>query len=77
MLKTAKQLRKELNISIDNWNYWKTRRKADYHKFPEPDNTIYASKNNPKVPAWDFETFKKWWESRPPACRPFKDITNL
>lgn len=76
ILLTAKELRKELSIPINLWRYWKNHRKANYYPFPEPDSKKYLDKNHPNQDAWEFESFKEWWENRP-RCRQLKDITNL
>jgi hypothetical protein len=77
MLLTAKELRKELIISIVLWRYWKNHRKAKHYNFPEPDSTKYVDKNHPKVDAWELSRFKEWWLNRPKVGRQFTDITNL
>ena len=77
MLLTAKELRKELNISIELWRYWKNQRKAIHYNFPEPDDTKYIDKNHPKVATWELSWFKEWWLNRPKVGRQITDITNL
>lgn len=74
---TAKELRKELNIPITLWRYWKNYRTANHYKFPEPDSTKYIDKNHPRVATWELELFKEWWDNRPECGRPMVDITNL
>jgi hypothetical protein len=76
MLLTAKELRKELNISIELWRYWRNYRKAKNYNFPEPDGTKFIDKNHPKAAAWELSWFKEWWDNRP-TSRTFKDITNV
>ena len=72
MFLTAKKLRKELNITIDNWNYHK--KKAS---FPESDGNKYVDKNHPNVKTWRLDLFIDWWNKRPKVGRPRIDITNL
>jgi hypothetical protein len=77
MLLTAKELRKELNIPIDLWRYWKNHRKAKHYKFPEPDGTKFIDKKHPNAEAWELSWFEEWWFNRPKGGRPMTDITNL
>jgi hypothetical protein len=77
MLLTAKELQKELGISIELWRYWKNYRKANHYKFPMSDGTKFIDKNHPRVATWELSWFKEWWLHRPPCGRQMKDITNL
>ena len=69
---TAKELRKELNIKIPNWNHHKKK-----STFPEPDGYKWIDKNHPEVSTWNLSWFKEWWDNRPIPGRPIIDITNL
>jgi hypothetical protein len=75
MLLTAKELQKELGISIELWRYWKNYRKANQYQFPMSDSTKFIDKNHPRVATWELDWFKDWWDNRPTSR--FTDITNL
>jgi hypothetical protein len=75
MLLTAKEIRKELNISMSLWRFWKNYRTKEHYKFPEPDSVRFVDKNHPRVTTWELEWFKEWWDNRPRVGRPVIDIT--
>jgi hypothetical protein len=77
MLLTAKELQKELNISVELWRYWRYYRTEKHYKFPAPDDFKYANRYHPRAAAWELAWFKEWWEGRPDCGRPFTDITNV
>ena len=69
---TAKELRKELNISLGNWYYH-----IQKITFPEAEGSTYVDKNHPNVKTWRLDLFTDWWNKRPKVGRPMIDITNL